>query len=373
MATATVAVAMSGGRERFLDVLRALALVRIVAYHAFGWLSTTLAAAFSFLLPAMGVMFALGGSLIAASLDRASAASVLRHRVRRLLPSLWVLGLFVVPVMFYAGWPDATAAELAFWLFPISEPGASKWGAQVVDVLWYVRAYLWFVLLSPLLLPAYRRWPVPTLLAPLALITALETGLIGLEGRAGSVLSDLGAFGTCWILGFAHRDGALAKVARPVLVGVAVTAAVLGASWAFTHPADLGDGARTLELGASGYTYDLNDIPLGNALWSIAFVLLVLSFSPSMAWLRRVPIVDRIVAVMNARALTIYLWHEIALVLVVLSMDSADWSNGTLWSYALLFACTWAVIGVFILLFGWVEDLSARRRATLLPRAPGAR
>ncbi|ALO97211.1 hypothetical protein KMT30_01160 [Streptomyces sp. IBSBF 2953] len=34
-------------------------------------------------------------------------------------------------------------------------------------VLWYLRTYLWLVLTSPLLLPLFRRWPTPTLLAPL--------------------------------------------------------------------------------------------------------------------------------------------------------------------------------------------------------------
>src|SRR5687767_12660492 len=87
------------GRERFLDLLRAVALIRVVAYHTFGY------AWFSIVFPSMGVMFALAGSLMASSLERAPGSRVVRNRVRRLLPSLWVLGLLLVPLMLWMGWP----------------------------------------------------------------------------------------------------------------------------------------------------------------------------------------------------------------------------------------------------------------------------
>jgi peptidoglycan/LPS O-acetylase OafA/YrhL len=53
------------GRDRYLDMLRAIALTRIVAYHTFSgvaWLTL--------IFPSMGVMFALAGSLMARSLER---------------------------------------------------------------------------------------------------------------------------------------------------------------------------------------------------------------------------------------------------------------------------------------------------------------
>ncbi|HWN27039.1 MAG TPA: glycosyltransferase, partial [Actinomycetospora sp.] len=55
---ATRAPRTGGGRERWLDLLRAVALLRVVTYHAFGggWMSMVF--------PSMGVMFALGGSLM---------------------------------------------------------------------------------------------------------------------------------------------------------------------------------------------------------------------------------------------------------------------------------------------------------------------
>ncbi|HEX2771817.1 MAG TPA: acyltransferase, partial [Micromonosporaceae bacterium] len=69
-------------RNRYLDLLRFLAIVRVVVYHTSGWAFLTL------VFPAMAVMFALAGSLMAASLDR-SGASAVGRRLRRMLPALW--------------------------------------------------------------------------------------------------------------------------------------------------------------------------------------------------------------------------------------------------------------------------------------------
>ena len=55
------------GRDRYLDLLRSIALVRVVLYHIFGWAWLTV------LFPSMGVMFALAGSLMARILTAAAA------------------------------------------------------------------------------------------------------------------------------------------------------------------------------------------------------------------------------------------------------------------------------------------------------------
>lgn len=72
----------TAGRDRYFDALRALAIVRVVAFHAFPF------AVLEFVFPSMGVMFALGGSLMVKSIDR-SARDAVRNRLRRLLPALW--------------------------------------------------------------------------------------------------------------------------------------------------------------------------------------------------------------------------------------------------------------------------------------------
>ena len=149
-----------GRRERWLDTLRAAALVRVIVYHA------TSAAWLSVVFPSMGVMFALGGSLMVASLRRTPAIDVIGHRLRRLLPPLWLMGAVLVPLMLWQGWgadsgDDALSPpDLVFWLFPLLDPPGSAAAVDATVVLWYIRAYLWFVLLTPAMLAAFRRWPV---------------------------------------------------------------------------------------------------------------------------------------------------------------------------------------------------------------------
>ncbi|MCZ9345590.1 acyltransferase, partial [Streptomyces sp. TRM76130] len=190
-APAPTAAPAKPGRDRYLDLLRSLALVRVVVYHLFGWAWLTV------LFPSMGVMFALAGSLMARSLKR-PAPSVIRGRVRRLLPPLWLFSAVLLAMMFGGGWnplkdPDHGGAwgliELLNYLVPVGAPPypwhlgspsgllEESWAVQAAGVLWYLRAYLWFVLASPLLLWAFRRAPWPTLLAPLGLTAIVGTGL----------------------------------------------------------------------------------------------------------------------------------------------------------------------------------------------------
>lgn len=146
-------------RNRYLDFLRALALVMVMTYHVFGWSWLPI------LFPSIAIMFALSGSLIASSLDGCPGNpwAVLRKRGTRLLPPLWLFGLIAVPTMLVAGWTQGEAAgaplswrTLLFWVVPISDPPGSMFGDDWVTPLWFVRSYLWFLLLSPAVLWLFR-------------------------------------------------------------------------------------------------------------------------------------------------------------------------------------------------------------------------
>ncbi|MER6247993.1 acyltransferase family protein [Streptomyces griseorubiginosus] len=366
------------GRDRYLDLLRSLALVRVVLYHLFGWAWLTV------LFPSMGVMFALAGSLMARSLNR-PALSVIRGRLRRLLPPLWAFGAVVLPLMFAGGWklsedPDHSGTwgllELVNYVIPIGAPPypwetgfpkdllESTWADQAVGPLWYLRAYLWFVLLSPLLLWAFRRVPWATLLAPLGLAAVVGTGLVTIPGELGNAVTDFAVYGSCWVLGFAHHEGVLAKVPRYLAVSGSVLVMAFGLWWASGHQ------------GPDGW--DLNDIPLAQAAWSFGFVVILLQYSPSWQELPgRLARWDKLVTLSNNRAVTIYLWHNLLIMATVPIIDQAynlpflqsDRAVAALDATDMLwmFVLVWPLIGVAIVAFGWIEDLAAKRRPRLWP------
>ncbi|WP_392673872.1 acyltransferase [Streptomyces sp. LN785] len=345
----TVAPAPRGGRDRYFDALRAFALVRVITYHTFEWPWLGL------VFPSMGVMFALAGSLMARSLER-PAAQVVRGRLRRLLIPLWVFASAFGAAMLLHGW--LPGPDVLYWVLPVGDPPGNAWGEQAWAVLWYLRTYLWFVLLSPLLLRAFRRAPLPAL--ALSLVPVVVLGTVGRvpDGRLGSAVSDLSVFLFCWLLGFAHRDGVLDRMRPALVVTVAPVLLGAGAWWAFHHRVE--------------GSYDLDDIPLAQALWSAGFVLLLLRFRPGFAGFARHRLADRVVKVFNARAVTIYLWHEVALMASVPLIDlmwnvpafERDLPLDSPWFQ---FTIAWLLIAAAVALFGWVEDLAAGRGPKLLP------
>lgn len=200
------AASTATGRDRYFDVLRAVALVRVVTYHTFEW------PWLGYVFPSMGVMFALAGSLMARSLER-PAPAVLRSRLRRLMVPVWLFGLVLGVAMLLHGW--VPGPDVLLWVLPVGDPPGDAWGEQAWAVLWYLRAYLWFVLLSPLLLRLFRLAPLPVLVLSLMPVAVLETVSRVPDGRLGSALSDASVFLFCWLLGFAHRDGVLDRLRAP--------------------------------------------------------------------------------------------------------------------------------------------------------------
>ncbi|MDG4827599.1 acyltransferase [Asanoa sp. WMMD1127] len=329
-------------RNRYIDLLRAVAIARVVVYHTSGWTLLSF-------VPAMSVMFALGGSLMASSLDRSGVGAVGR-RLRRLLPSLWVLAAVFVPAMWLTGL-DAHWKSL-LWVVPLADPPANHWGALALSTIWYLRDYLWFVLVSPLALWAFRRFPIPMLVAPYLLLAVFEVGLLS----GPPVLRDFGLYLGAWLLGFAHHDGLLRRWSRPLLTGAAAVLAGAGLAWILTHPGFRG--------------YDLNDIPLGNALWSAGVILVALGFLPASAdWITRWRPFDRLVTMLNSRALTIYLWHMPIVILVAWVAAPLGYEGLQPDRVAVRLVCVALLVALAVAAFGWVEDIAARRRPAVLPGA----
>jgi peptidoglycan/LPS O-acetylase OafA/YrhL len=353
----------AGNRDRYIDSLRAIALVRVVVYHAFPWAWLPL------IFPSMPIMFALAGALVASSLDRSGVNPwpVLGRRIRRLLPPVWALGLVAVPVMLIVGWTsDADRGlgsplsweSLLLWVVPLSEPPGSAWGYDWSEPLWYLATYLWLLLLSPTLLWLFRRWPLRTLAIPLLAVVAGTAGLWSPDERPGQVALDLATFGACWMLGFAHYDNRIRPIPLKVILPTSLVLLAGGLSWALYAPDPV-----------SGPNID--DIPLAAALWGAGAVLLLLRLYPDFSWLARFPWLDKSVSAVNARAMTIYLWGNpaifIAMPLIGLFPLTLRLDENPIVGPIQYLTVTFALIAIAVLVFGWVEDVAARRRPRLNP------
>lgn len=361
-----------GGRDRYIDSLRALALVRVVTYHLFGWVWLPI------LFPSMGIMFALAGSLMAASIDREQRhyAFVLAKRLRRLLPPLWAMGLVLVPLMLWWGWTVSgdTGSPLQWdtmllWLMPLATPPGSAAGNDLVVPLWYISTYLWLMVLSPALLWLFRRWPKRMLALPVLFVALSTAGVIELSDRTGDTMLYVATYMGCWMLGFAHHDGLLRRIPLGRVVLLSLGLAAFGLYYAFAHP-DPESGPN------------VSDIPMATTFYSLGVVLLLLRLYLDFSWMKKLPLLDGLVAAMNRRAMTIYLWGNTAIALALWGLSQSPYTErftedtANPWVAGLVsFAAVWVVVGAIVLGLGWVEDVAARRRPTLLPRAakPGRR
>ena len=247
--------------------------------------------------------------------------------------------------------------QIVFWIVPVGDPPGNAWGVQAWEILWYLRTYLWFVLLSPLLLWVFRKAPIPVLL--LSLVP--DRGLPVRVGAAGRPLRQR-AHGPGHVPLLLDRSASRTATAccrrlKPSPVVVLSLAAIGYGGWyAFTHQAETG-------------TYDLDDIPLAQAFWSAGFVTLLMYakayFRIDFAGLARFKRLDRIVTIFNARAVTIYLWHEIALILAVPLID--QFWNVPAFEKWLPLESQWFMFGIGWLLIaasslcGWVEDVAAKK------------
>ena len=351
-------------RDRYVACLCALALIMIMTYHVFGW------AWLPILFPSMGIMFALAGSHVASSLDRSpdNPWRVLKERSIRLLPPVWLFGLIVVPAMLLAGWTHSATAgaplnwrTLLLWIVPISDPPGSKLGYDWVGPLWFIRTYLWFLLLSPALLWLFRHWPKWSLAIPVTVVLLSALGF-PLNGRSGDVILTLAVFGGCWMLGFAHHEGRIRSMPLEEILLYGVSLMALGLTWAFTHPDPVS-------------AYNIDNIPMANTLYSLGAVLILLRLCPDLSWMEERVVLDKVVTVINSRAMTIYLWGNLAIFLSSLILGgwsiTANLDQANVLDSLQMYLTSWLIVIAAVFMFGWCEDWAARLslRINLWPRS----
>ncbi|MGI8810622.1 MAG: acyltransferase family protein, partial [Acidimicrobiales bacterium] len=337
------------GREAFLDVVRALAIVRVIAWHAFGlaWITYVVAA--------MPAMFFVTGSLLAKSFARRPAGTVLVDRFRRLLVPLWAFGLVAWGAMAIGAWRTGTDLPLhraLTWIFPLTDPVGSAWaGGWLSSHLWYLRTVVWLLLAAPLLLRAVRARPALALGVPMAAVFALDVlgriaGALPVSHQVAWGAGDLVLYSVFLMAGFLHRDGAFRAVTRRAWVAVALLWAAAAVAWRLTQPVPLGvvNNSHPLHL-------------FVGAGWLAA----ALASQRSLARFGASRLARRPIRAIGARALTIYLWHTAAIIVAVNVLEARGIEGPVAHPVGLALLTALGIL-VAVQFFGWIEDLAARRR-----------
>ena len=342
-----------GPRDGFLDALRAVAIIRVVLWHAFG------NPAISWIIATMPLMFFVAGSLLHGSLSARPAAQVLRSRLKRLLVPFWFFGAIVLGFLsiVHLTNPGLTTAlahdQLLAWIMPLVNPTASGWEAGwASSPLWYIRAYLWLLLLSPLLLAAWRKIGMALLPLPLAVMMVGE--MLARRGEPGPnssiwIIGDLGIYTFFVLLGFAHASGAFAKLTNRVLTEWLILAATATfVAWQF-FPA---------EDGIVNHSYPAL-FTSGLAWIAVAFLV-----RPWLSRVPQIPILGGVLFWMTRRAMSIYLWHSPSIVGAYLIAASLNLDPTPTVVIGLLVP----LVVLAVVLTGWIEDIAGGKPAELWPR-----
>ena len=297
-------------RDRFLDVVRAGAILAVVAQHwmmpVLSFSGTTLTTGnalatrgwwiITWASQVMPLVFFAGGAANLISLRRAaSTRDWFAGRVRRLL-------IPVLPLL--AVWLVAPDLLRAIGVPPQPVQVASAIAAQL---LWFLSVYLLTVLLTPLMVAAHRRWglAVPAMLAGLGVfVDVARFSDLGMIGYANAVI--------VWVavhqLGFHYVEGKLGTLTRRA--ALALSAAGFGVTALLVafgpYPASMIGMPGAPVSNMSPPTVLLLFLALGQIGFLLAFREKLVSF----------PRVNAALGWLAPRTMSVYLWHMPALVVV---------------------------------------------------------
>lgn len=325
----------ASGKDPLLDLIRIAAIGRVVLWHTWAWAWLTW-------IPAMPAMFFVTGALLEGSVARRGWQATLWPRLQRLLVPYWVYAGFCWVVMLVDGW-SPTLWDGAKWLLPLVDPIGSDDLPGLWVPLWYLRAYLWFLLAAGVLAAVWRRLGVWSVVLTAGVAAgmgyAVWEGHLEVSQAVGDGVAYL-PFALAGMGYWATRRLPDRKVL--LLVGLAAAAASVVA-WQ-----QLG-----LENGVVNSSY-LQTLIVGVAGVALVFGMrdrIVTTTDRWSGWIKR----------LNSRALTIYLWHGFGLIaaqrLVDLRMDPGPLRS------VLALAVVLAVVTAAAVVFGPIEDLAAGRRS----------
>ncbi|WP_081193918.1 acyltransferase family protein [Saccharomonospora piscinae] len=355
-------------RDRFLDAIRALAIVAVVVQHwtmpVLSYDDGQLATGNAFTTPGwwvvtwlsqvMPLVFFAGGAANHLSLGRASSSTAwLSSRLRRLLlPLLPLLAVWL-------------AVPTALRLFGVAEQPVAVAGSIAAQLLWFLGVYLLTILVTPVLEHAHRRWRWAV---PLALTGA--AALVDIARFDGVPYIGYLNAGFVWFavhqLGFFYADGTLRSLSRRTALAASAVGfggtAVLVAFGPYATSMIGMPGAAMSNMSPPAVVL----VPL-----AVGQLGLVLALRPALdAWAQR-PAVAPALNWLGARFMSVYLWHMPALIVLtgitVLGFGFATPEPGT--ASWLVTLPGWLLSAAVLL---WAVLRAVTRFETTTPRAASA-
>jgi hypothetical protein len=351
-------------RDRYIDLLRVVSLGVVIVWHwslsilywtngqivmpnpidavPGGWLAT-------WLLQVVPIFFLVGGFVNGAAWWSAQRSGTglrgyLPRRLQRLLVPLFVFALVWAVV------------EVIAHLTIAGYPGVLSYGQVVFTPLWFVAAYIWVVLVTPITATFHRRARWQTLGVLVTIMVIFDAGRFGLGLDVFGWLNTALVWVVIHQLGYFIRDGFVEKIdgaGVAGLIGVALLTLVLITA--------LGPYPRSM-VAVPGQAFS-NIYPTTMAIFAVAVLqlgVLIAVRQPMTNWLRHRDVYRPVVAV-NAVIMTIFVWHMTA-VLIVLAIvrmagielltepTAAWWLQRPLW---VVFPA--AVLLIFVAIFGRFE------------------
>ncbi|MFJ1762906.1 acyltransferase [Amycolatopsis sp. NPDC088138] len=302
-----------GGRDRFLDVVRAGAILAVITQHwvmpvlsySDGKLATGNALAtpgwwvVTWLSQVMPLVFFAGGAANLISLRRAeSPRKWLAARIRRLMvPVLPLMAVWLVVPDFLRG-------------LGVPPQPLQVGSAIAAQLLWFLAVYVLVVLLTPVMVAAHRRWglKVPLVMAVAGvLVDVARFNDLGYIGYANAIF--------VWVavhqLGFHYVEGRLGSLTRRGALtlsaaGFGITALMVAFG---PYPASM--------IGMPGAPVSNMSPPtVLLAFLAVGQIGLLLAFRPQLNALAERPGIGNALSWLGARFMSVYLWHMPALIVV---------------------------------------------------------